>query len=54
MLLNEIDKDDKKKGGGLEKRRNNSSEGLILSNTMRTKSLKTLELQLRIEVQEDE
>jgi hypothetical protein len=52
-LLNEINKDDKKYMG-LGERRNNSSEGLILSNTMRAKSLKTLELQLRIEVQEEE
>jgi hypothetical protein len=52
-MLNEIDKDDKKTKGSWEWK-NKSSKGMILSNTMKAKSLKTLELQLRIEVQEEE
>jgi hypothetical protein len=43
-----------KKSKGLGKKKTNSSEGLILSNTMKTKLLGTLELQLIIKVQKEQ
>jgi hypothetical protein len=38
---------------GLGERRNNNSESLILNNIVKIKSLRTLKLQLKIEVQEE-